>query len=344
MAERKCISLVIPAYNEAETIPLLYDALVPVLDSLKDRYDFEIVFTDNHSTDDTFFLLQALAQRDPRIHVLRFSRNFGFQRSILTGYQWAHGDAAIQLDCDLQDPPSLIPEFLAKWEEGWHVVYGVRRTRQEGQVITWVRKVFYRVIRALSEVELPVDAGDFRLIDRRILDILANCRHANPYLRGTIAKAGFKQIGIAYDRPARAAGTTKFSLLSYIAIAADGIVSQSVIPLRIATYVGLFIGMLTILGSIGYGIGHLLYGSDWPRGFATLVILFLCSIALNAVFLGVLGEYVARIYRSILGDPLTVVEQAIPPSFIHRAPEWRQPEVQAQNAASQPRVTLKTET
>lgn len=327
MAERKLISLVIPAYNEAETIPLLYDALVPVLDSLKDRYEFEMVFTDNHSTDDTFFLLQALAQRDPRIHVLRFSRNFGFQRSILTGYQWARGDAAIQLDCDLQDPPAMIADFLAKWEEGWHVVYGIRAARQEGTVITWVRKVFYRVIRALSEVELPLDAGDFRLIDRRILDILRNCRHANPYLRGTIARAGFKQTGIAYDRAARSAGTSKFSLMSLFAIATDGIVSQSIIPLRIATYVGLGIGLLTLLASIGYGISHLL-GNDWPRGFATLVILFLFSIALNAVFLGIIGEYVARIYRSTLGDPLTVIEQAIPPSFVHDAPDWRQPEIQ----------------
>ncbi|MBI5162532.1 MAG: glycosyltransferase family 2 protein [Magnetospirillum sp.] len=317
------ISLIVPAFNEADTIPLLHRTLTPILDGLADRYDFEIVFTDNHSTDDTFFLLQALAQQDPRVHVLRFSRNFGYQRSILTGYQWARGAAAIQLDCDLQDPPELIPAFLAKWEEGFHVVYGVRKTRQEGPAINGLRKVFYRLINALSEVELPLDAGDFRLVDRRVLDILRNCRHANPYLRGTIAKAGFRQTGIPYDRPARAGGTSKFSLAGYFAMAADGIVSQSIIPLRFATYVGLGVAGLTLLTALVYILGHIMHGDDWPRGFATLAILMLFSMALNALFFGILGEYVARIYRSTLADPLTVIEQAVPPVFLDAGPEWR---------------------
>lgn len=323
MADKKLISLVIPAYNEADSIPRLYDTLAPILDGLAERYDFEIIFTDNHSTDDTFFMLQALAQRDSRIHVLRFSRNFGYQRSILTGYQWAHGAAAIQLDCDLQDPPSLIPDFLAKWEEGNHVVYGVRRSRQEGRTINFMRKAFYRTVDALSEVDLPLDAGDFRLIDRRILDILKTCRQTNPYLRGTIAKAGFRQTGIAYDRPARELGETKFSLGGYVSIAVDAIVSQSVIPLRIATYVGLAVAAITLVMSIIYAVGHIMYGTDWPRGFATLAILMLFSITLNAVFFGIVGEYVARIYRTTLGDPLTVIEQSVPHDFAAAGPEWR---------------------
>ncbi|RAU23559.1 glycosyltransferase [Paramagnetospirillum kuznetsovii] len=334
MADKTLISLVIPAYNEADNIRLMYETLVPILDSLADRYDFEMVFTDNHSTDDTFFLLQALAQRDPRIRVLRFSRNFGYQRSILTGYQWARGAAAIQLDCDLQDPPTLIPEFIGKWEEGFKVVYGVRITRQEGAAISLTRKIFYRIIRTLSEVDLPLDAGDFRLIDRSILDILKNCRHANPYLRGTIAKAGFKTTGIHYDRLARAGGESKFSLADYFAIAVDGIVSQSVVPLRLATYVGLAVAVITMFASIAYVIAQFIHSDTWPRGFATLAILMLFSITLNAIQLGILGEYVARIYRNSQDDPLTIIEQAVPTEFAESGPEWRKTSLPGQSTDS----------
>ena len=326
MADKKLISLVIPVFNEAGNIPLLRKALIPVLDSLAARYEFEIIFTDNHSTDDSFFLLQAEAQRDPRVKILRFSRNFGYQRSILTGYQWARGAAAIQLDCDLQDPPALIPDLLAKWEEGFQVVYGVRKTRQEGFFIQFSRKIFYRLVSALSEVELPLDAGDFRLIDRRILDILRNCRQANPYLRGTIAKAGFRQTGIPYDRLARASGESKFSLAGYLSIAVDGIISQSIIPLRVATYVGLVVAVITLIAMAITVFGHLIYGETWPRGFATLATLLLLTIAINALFFGVLGEYLARIYRNSMGDPLSIIEQSVPDSFAAQGPAWRSSE------------------
>ena len=191
---KKLISLVIPAFNEAENIPSLVQRLIPILAGLEDRYEFEIIFTDNHSTDQTFPLLVGLSQRDPRIRAIRFSRNFGYQRSILAGYQAARGAAAVQLDCDLQDPPELLGEFLARWEEGHQVVYGLRRSRPEGRRITFARQAFYRLIRALSENDLPVDSGDFRLVDRAILDILRQCRHADPYLRGTIAALGRRSL------------------------------------------------------------------------------------------------------------------------------------------------------
>ena len=315
MAEsRKLISLVIPAFNEAATIPALYRRLEPILAGLEERYRFEIIFTDNHSTDETFPILAGLAQRDPRLRVIRFSRNFGYQRSILAGYQAARGAAAIQLDCDLQDPPELLTEFLARWEEGHQVVYGVRRSRPEGRGITFARMAFYRLIRALSENDLPVDSGDFRLVDRCILDILRQCRHADPYLRGTIAALGFSQIGVPYDRAPRAGGESKFSIGGYVRIAFDGIVSQSVVPLRLATYLGVAVGGLAMLVALGYLTAALINGATWPRGFATLVVLFLGGLSLNALMFGVLGEYVGRIYRNALDDPLVVIERTLGPS------------------------------
>ncbi len=204
------ISIVLPAYNEELNIRPLFERLRPILAQLSDRFRFEFVVTDNHSTDRTFAVLQEVAAGDPRVRVFRFSRNFGFQRSILTGYMQCRGDAAIQLDVDLQDPPELIPVFLDKWQAGADVVYGIRIKRSEGRVITFARSLFYRLIDLLSEDKLPVDAGDFRLISRRVIDIVCAYRDANPYLRGTIATLGFEQVGVSYARSARKFGESKF--------------------------------------------------------------------------------------------------------------------------------------
>src|SRR3954463_9210488 len=168
MPQKKLISLVVPVFNEAESLPALFAGLEPPLAALAHRYDFELLFTDNHSTDGTFSILAARAAVDPRMRVIRFSRNFGYQKSILTGYVNARGAAAIQLDADLQDPPELIAEFLRLWEQGHEVVYGIRRSRREGWLMQMVRRTFYRVVNFLSDYELPINAGDFRLVDRRI--------------------------------------------------------------------------------------------------------------------------------------------------------------------------------
>src|SRR5688572_15513856 len=171
--ERRLLSIVVPVYNEEGNVERCARAVAAALDPLSDRYDYELIFTDNHSTDGTFAKLREIATADPRVRVFRFARNHGFQKSIYTGYLLASGDAAIQLDCDLQDPPELIPEFVAKWEQGYRVVYGVRRRRREAIWITAARKLFYRLIHWVSDDELPKDAGDFRLVDRCILDVLS---------------------------------------------------------------------------------------------------------------------------------------------------------------------------
>ena len=291
----------------------MYDALLPVLAELEQKYDTELLFTDNHSTDATFAHLQRLSAADPRVRVLRFSRNFGFQRSILTGYLNARGDAAIQIDCDLQDPPSLLPEFVRRWEAGSRVVYGVRRSRKEGAGITLMRKAFYRLIDALSDDKLPLDAGDFRLVDRVVLNELAQIDDAHPYLRGAIAAMGFQQEGLVYDRAERLRGESKFDFASLVRLGVDGILNHSIVPLRIATYTGLAVSLITFLGLIGYIGGRLLFGQAWPAGFATVTVLVLLSISLNALFLGVIGEYLGRIYQQVKKRPLTIVERSLPP-------------------------------
>jgi len=308
---RKLITIVVPAFNEEPNIDPLYHALLPVMAALANRYDFELLFIDDHSTDGTFAALERLAQADARIRVISFSRNFGFQRAVFTGFLKARGDAAVEIDCDLQDPPSLIVDFVRKWEAGYRVVYGIRSVRQENWWLSSTRKFFYRLIDSLSEDDLPLDAGDFRLLDRRILDELKKFDDYQPYIRGTVAALGFPQIGIPYQREARARGESKFPLRKLLALALDGILNHSVVPLRMATYLGLGISVVTLLGIAGYTVGRLFFGQNWPPGFASIIVLILISLSLNALFLGIIGEYLGRIYRQVKRRPLTVIEREI---------------------------------
>jgi dolichol-phosphate mannosyltransferase len=305
------ISIVLPAYNEELNIRPLFERLHPILAQLSDRFRFEFVVTDNHSTDRTFAVLQEVAAGDGRVRVFRFSRNFGFQRSILTGYMQCRGDAAIQLDVDLQDPPELISVFLDKWQAGADVVYGIRTERSEGRVITFARSLFYRLIDLLSEDKLPVDAGDFRLISRRVIDIVCAYRDANPYLRGTIATLGFEQVGVSYARSARKFGESKFPFSKLLSLALDGILNHSTVPLRFATYFGLATSVLTVVLMLFYAFGRLILGAQWPAGFTTLAALILLSISINAMLLGIIGEYLGRMYRQVRETPVTIIESVI---------------------------------
>lgn len=306
--KKKLISIVVPVFNEEENIEPLYRAVTSVMAKQSDRYEYEFVFTDNHSSDQTFQRLEKLAVEDKRVRAIRFTRNFGYQRSIYMGYMKTRGDAAIQLDCDLQDPPELIPEFIQQWEAGYQVVYGIRRGRKEGWLITKIRKIFYRLIDLISEDGLPHDAGDFRLLDRQVLDELRRIEDYQPYLRGTIAALGFKQTGIPYDREARKRGKSKFSFRQYIHLALDGILNHSVVPLRMATYIGLALSVITVIILVVYAVGRFTFGKDWPAGFTTTTSLILLSISLNAIFLGIIGEYLGRIYKQVKKKPLTRVE------------------------------------
>ena len=305
------ISIVSPVYNESENIDRLYEAITHETDKLKDVYEFEFLFTDNCSEDDTFEKLARLAETDSRIRVIRFSRNFGYQRSILTGYLNARGQAAIQLDADLQDPPAMIPAFLEKWRSGYDVVYGVRLRRDENPAMEKTRKMFYWVVDALSEQSIPKNAGDFRLIGRRVIEELRRLDAGTPYIRGTISEIGFAQIGIPYERDDRTAGQTKFNLARLVTFAIDGILNHSILPLRLAAFVGIACSLITLFGIVYYSFWYLIGGADWPAGFATTTVLLLFSISLNALFLGIIGEYLGRLYMSSKGMPITIIDKEI---------------------------------
>jgi polyisoprenyl-phosphate glycosyltransferase len=309
---RTLISICVPVFNEADNIAPFYERISRVLSELSGLYDFEILFTDNHSDDGTFERLVALSNRDRRVRVIRFSRNFGFQCSILTNYNHCRGQAAIQIDVDLQDPPELMIDFLRLWRQGYQVVYGVRRSRPgEGWALFRARKLFYRAIDSLSEDRLPHDAGDFRLVDRCILDELRSTTDQQPYLRGMIAAMGFKQIGLAYDRAPRVHGDSKFSLWQLLNLAVDGILHHSVVPLRLAMGVGLGMSVVAVIGAIYFIADKLLSNDSWPSGFATLYVLVILSIGMNAILLGILGEYIGRIYKNVKHTRLTIIETMI---------------------------------
>lgn len=321
--ERKLISILIPVFNEEGNIRRAYEAVRDVFEQMKDRYAFEIIFTDNHSTDASIAIISELAAADPRVRAVRFARNFGFQRSVLTAYRLASGHAAIQIDCDLQDPPSVFPQFLQLWEQGHDVVVGIRRFRQESKLLQWTRRFYYRLLKRLSDDNLMLDSGDFRLIDRSVLDQLHLINDVAPYTRGLTSLLATKQVGVAYDRQARQAGVSKFPLGKLIALAVDGLITHSIFPLRLAAFVGLGISLLTCLASSFYIFSRLLFGINWPAGFATTTVLLLFGISLNAIFLGIIGEYVGRIYNQVRSRPTTVIEYSInvPDLSLSRLPQ-----------------------
>jgi dolichol-phosphate mannosyltransferase len=308
---RPLVSLVVPVFNEEDNVMPFYADVRRVIDPLASRFDFEFVFTDNHSTDRTPELLRELARTDPRIRAYRLSRNFGYQRSILTAYLKCSGVAAIQLDCDLQDPTDLIVQFLDRWQEGYDVVYGTRVSRLESWKWSLARKVFYWLVDFLSEDPIPLDAGDFRLVSRRVIEELRRIDDTRPYLRGTIATLGFNQLGIDYDRGARVRGASKFSIYDNVMLALDGIINQSVVPLRVATYVGLSVSFATILAIFGYLVAHFTVGFRAPAGFTTITVLILGSLSINAMLLGILGEYLGRMYLQMKRKSLSIVEREL---------------------------------
>jgi glycosyltransferase involved in cell wall biosynthesis len=304
------ISIAVPVLNEAENLDALYDRLSKLAQSMSGRCEFEFVFTDNHSDDATWVKLTALAQRDERVRAIRFSKNVGFQRSILANYMHTRGDAVLQIDADLQDPPELLPQFFDLWRNGYHVVFGVRAKRPEGRLINAFRKFGYWVIDKLSEHPIPRDAGDFRLVDRKVIDAVQKFRTTSPYLRGLIAGLGFKQIGVPYERAARQAGASKFGLGQLIRLGLTGVFNHSTVPLRLATVAGVFLLGLSAIGTIYY-VALRLFHPDLPRGLASIHILVLFGIGFQSLLLGVLGEYLRRIYMLLRAEPTAIVEQAL---------------------------------
>lgn len=300
-------SVVVPIYNEEKIIPKLYERMTEVMEGLGEPY--EVIAVNDGSQDDSLQLLHALHREDERIKVINFSRNFGHQTAITAGIDYANGDAVVVIDADLQDPPEVIADLVEKWREGYEVVYAVRSER-EGE--TWFKeftaKAFYRLIRRITNVDIPVDTGDFRLMDRKVVETLRGMRERHRFMRGMSSWIGFKQTGVEYRRQARAAGETKYPVGKMLKFALDGITSFSYFPLQVATYLGFAIAAVSALFIVFVVVARLVGPPDlFFKGQATtlVTVLFLGSVQL--ISLGILGEYVGRVYEESKGRPLYIV-------------------------------------
>jgi polyisoprenyl-phosphate glycosyltransferase len=302
------ISIVVPCLNEQEVLRETNRRLLAVLEQLPLK--FEILYVDDGSTDATPDILREFQAQDERIRVVRFSRNFGHQLAITAGLEHAAGDAVAIIDADLQDPPEVLADFVAKWMDGFDVVYGVR-ARREGETAfkRGTAKLFYRVIGRLSDTEIPVDTGDFRLISRQVVDALLAMPERDRFVRGMVSWLGFSQVAILYRREARAAGVTKFSLFKMMRFATDGVVSFSTLPLRLATWVGFAASGIAILGILITVVERLLGVEGLVRGWASLLVAILFLGGVQLICMGIIGEYVGRIYGESKRRPLYVVRE-----------------------------------
>lgn len=305
-AERCTFSLVVPVYNESPNIGPFYERVARVMQGLGEPY--EIIFVNDGSQDDTLDRLLALAGKDPRVKVIDLSRNFGKEIALTAGIDHATGEAVIPIDADLQDPPELIPELVAKWREGYDVVYATRRER-EGE--TWLKRatahLFYRVVEKITPIKIPRDTGDFRLMSRPVVEALKRLRERNRFMKGLFAWVGFKQTAVYYRRERRHAGKTKWNYWKLWNFALEGITSFSYIPLQFATYFGLTVALFAFIYALFIVVRTLLFGRDVP-GYPSLitVILFLGGVQLFAI--GILGEYIGRIYSEVKQRPLYIVK------------------------------------
>ena len=304
------ISITVPVLNESGNIAALYARLHALGEKMRDRCDLEFVFSDNHSDDDTWELLTALAVQDSRVRAIRFSRNVGFQRSILANYLHTRGDAVMQIDADLQDPPEMLETFFDKWEQGYQVVYGIRRKRPESWLLRNFRRLGYWAIDKVSEHPIPRDVGDFRLVDRNVINAVTKVRTSSPYLRGIIAGLGFNQTGVEYDRDARTAGESKFNVSRLVQLGLTAVFNHSVVPLRAASFLGMIILAISAVGAIYY-LALRLFHPELPRGLASMHVLVLFGIGLNSFFLGIIGEYLLRIYLVVRADPVAIVQHSL---------------------------------
>jgi polyisoprenyl-phosphate glycosyltransferase len=306
----KIVSICIPVYNEAESLPIAVAEIERLFSETIKGYSFEIIITDNGSSDSTWNIIEGLSREKSYIKGYRFSRNFGYQNSIFAGMCLASGDAVIEIDADLEDPPSVIPEFISKWEQGYDVVYGVRRTRHIGIFLRAIFKIFYWVLNRLSEFEIPANAGDFRLIDRKVVTVLKSLPERNLYLRGLVTFLGFSQVAVYYDRNPRLHGDSKFKFVQYLVFAIDAITAFTKTPLRFMGVAGVILFAITAFMSSYYLVMYFVKGVA-VQGFTTLVILILFLNSINFMFLGTIGEYLSRIFDDSKKRPRVIIEKAV---------------------------------
>jgi dolichol-phosphate mannosyltransferase len=308
MKKKKCLSIVVPIFNEYEVIDEFYGRSKKLIDSMSSNLECELIFVDDGSSDDSYQKLMKLADEDHSIRVVKFSRNFGHQTAITAGIDIARGDAVVVIDADLQDPPEVIKELIEKWEEGYEVVYGVRDKRDgESKMKLLTAKLFYRLLKAITNIEIPLDVGDFRLMSKRAVEQFRELRERDRFVRGLVSWVGFKQVGVSYKRDKRYAGETKYPYRKMIKFALDGIISFSSIPLKFATWLGYITSLVAFLYACSVFVQKAL--GITVQGWATITVGMFFLGGVQLLCLGIIGEYIGRIFNEIKQRPLYIIDE-----------------------------------
>jgi polyisoprenyl-phosphate glycosyltransferase len=302
------VSVLIPVFNEALNLPELYRRLTSTLEN--EGIDYELLFVDDGSRDDSLALLRGLAAQDDRVRIIALARNFGHQMALTAGLNYALGRALIVMDADLQDPPEVLPQFIAKWREGYEVVYATRAKRKEHLLKRASYHAFYVVLRTVAGIDIPLDSGDFSLMDRSVVEIINSMPERTRFLRGLRSWVGFRQIGITYERDQRYAGYSKYSFAKLVRLALAGIIAFSDLPLRLASFIGFGAAIISILLGIYYLTQKVFWGLG-PAGFPTLVVLILFLGGVQLITIGILGEYLGRALEESKQRPLFIVKDVV---------------------------------
>ena len=304
------LSIIVPCFNEEQVIREAHRRLTATLETIPES-NFELIYVDDGSDDGSLGILRELQQADQRVRIIVLSRNFGHQIAVTAGLEHAAGDAVVVIDADLQDPPEVIHEMLERWRQGVDVAYGVRLDREgETTFKLWSARVFYRFINRLSDVPIPLDTGDFRLLDREVVNAFLAMPEKDRFVRGMMAWVGFRQEPVHYQRAARLAGVTKYPFRNMLSFAINGILSFSLAPLRLAMYMGFTASGLALLGIV-YALGMRLFTDTWVTGWTLLFIAMLFLGGVQLLFLGIIGEYLGRIYGEVKRRPLYLVKERL---------------------------------
>ena len=302
------ISVVIPVFNEEDTLGPLFERLSAVMDASQD--EFEVIFVDDGSRDGSLGMLREFHAADPRVRAVSLSRNFGHQVAVTCGLDHSKGRAVVVMDGDLQDPPEVLPELVERWREGYDVVYAVRKRRKENVIKVGAYKAFYWLLSKVSYLDIPLDSGDFSLMDRRVVDLLAGMPERNRFVRGLRTWVGLKQIGHEYERSARHAGESKYNLAKLFRLAFDGLVSYSFVPLRLVSNLGLLVS-ISALGYMAYLVFARLFDERTIEGWTSTVVIMLFLGGIQMLSLGIIGEYVGRIFDEVKQRPQYVVGESV---------------------------------
>ena len=308
----KKISLVIPMYYEEEVAYKCYERVSNVLKNINYKYDYEIIFINDGSKDKTLEILEKIAEEDKKVKIISFSRNFGHQAAVTAGLKEVNGDAIIIIDADLQDPPELIPEMMELWEQGNEVIYGIRKKRKgESTFKLLSAKIFYQTLNALSDVDIPKDTGDFRLVDRKVVDVINSLPEHNKFLRGLFSWVGFKQKAYEYERQERVAGKTKYPLKKMLKLASDGIISFSTKPLKIVGALGIISIVISMIILIYALISYALKLNHLSAGWTSIMVTVTFFAGVQLLSLWIMSEYIGRIYDEAKERPQYIIDKKI---------------------------------